>query len=308
MNFRTVLALLAGLSAAPLAAQETRVGEAGFESPPATIADAEWLVGQWSGEGIGGAEAHESWLSPSGTTMVGTFVQELADGSIMFTEHMYLTEQDGSLVVKLKHFNPDMTAWEEKDGMLTFRLLAAEPCALYFSALTLRCTTAEEGEGGLVVSVRMRSDKPEVQELVFRFTRSGQTNRTVCANAMTTLDMNDCYADVLATSDERRARYLAAAIALAEANAEEMTQGADDMPPDTAVIAQMRVSETAFEAYREAECGAVWEEWKGGTIRTLMALVCRIELTDRRTFTLWQNWLAQMGTTSSILPEPKPTL
>ncbi len=153
--------------AAPALAQDTRVGEPGFAAPPATIADATWLVGQWSGQGIGGAEAHESWLAPSGTTMVGSFVQELADGSIMFTEHMYLMEQDGSLVVKLKHFNADLTGWEDKDGMVTFRLLAVEPCALYFSALTYRC----DGEGRIVVAVRMKSDKPEPQELLFRFQR-----------------------------------------------------------------------------------------------------------------------------------------
>ena len=160
------LALALAISA-PARAQETRVGETGFESPPATIADAQWLVGQWSGEGIGGADAHESWLTPSGTTMVGTFVQENADGSIMFTEHMYLMGQDGSLVVKLKHFNPDMTGWEDKDGMVTFRLLAAEPCALYFSALTYRC----DADGGMVVAVRMKSEQHEPQELIFRFRR-----------------------------------------------------------------------------------------------------------------------------------------
>lgn len=161
------LVILLGLLAAPLSAQETRVGEAGFVSPPATIADAAWLIGQWSGEGIGRAEAHESWLAPSGTTMVGSFVQEKADGGIMFTEHMYLMEQDGSLVVKLKHFNADLTGWEDKDGMVTFRLLAAEPCALYFNALTYRC----DGEGQMVVAVRMKSEGPTPTELVFRFTR-----------------------------------------------------------------------------------------------------------------------------------------
>lgn len=163
------LALLAPLPGA-LSAQETRVGEAGFQSPPATIAAADWLTGQWSGAGIGGAEAHESWLAPSAGTMVGTFVQENADRTIMFTEHMYLMEHEGSLVVRLKHFNPDLTGWEEKDGMVTFRLLSAEPCALYFSALTYRC----EGEGGMVVAVRMKSDQPEPEELVFRFRRLAQ--------------------------------------------------------------------------------------------------------------------------------------
>ncbi|MCL4672506.1 MAG: hypothetical protein KJZ64_06135 [Sphingomonadaceae bacterium] len=159
---------LAFLPAGPLAAQETRVSEQGFVSPSASVADAAWLIGQWSGEGIGGAEAHESWLAPSGDTMVGTFVQETPEGGIMFTEHMYLMEHEGSLVVRLKHFNPDLTGWEDKDGMVTFRLLAAEPCALYFSALTYRC----DGDGGMVVAVRMKSDKPEPQELVFRFNKA----------------------------------------------------------------------------------------------------------------------------------------
>ena len=160
-------AALALVAAGPLAAQETRLSEQGKPAPTATIAQAEWLVGTWSGSGIGGAEAHESWLAASGNTMVGLFVQETAAGGLMFTEHMYLMEQDGSLVVKLKHFNPDLTGWEEKDGMLTFRLVNAEPCALYFNALTYRCAE----DGGMVVAVRMKSPKPEPQELVFRFRR-----------------------------------------------------------------------------------------------------------------------------------------
>jgi Domain of unknown function (DUF6265) len=172
--YRTLVTMLCGIAlTAPVSAQQTRVGEPGFVSPPATVAEAAWLAGQWSGEGIGGAEAHESWLPPSGNTMVGTFVQETADGGIMFTEHMYLMERDGSLVVSLKHFNPDLTGWEDKDGMVTFRLISAEPCALYFNALTYRC----DGDGGLVVAVRMKSDKPEPQELVFRFRPLGQPDR-----------------------------------------------------------------------------------------------------------------------------------
>ena len=171
---RAAATLFFGLAViAPLAAQEIRVGDAGFVSPSASVADAAWLVGRWSGTGIGGSEAHESWLPPSGNTMVGTFVQETPEGGIMFTEHMYLMEHDGSLVVRLKHFNPDLTAWEDKDGMVTFRLLSAEPCALYFNALTFRCADKDAGPaGGLVVAVRMKSEKPEPQELLFRFGRA----------------------------------------------------------------------------------------------------------------------------------------
>lgn len=166
-------ALVIGL-ASPLAAQETRVAPAGHVPPSATVADASWLVGDWVGTGIEGAEAAEFWIPPSNGTMVGLFLQERPDGSIYFTEHMYLTEEAGSLVLKLKHFNPDLTGWEEKDGMVRFRLLSIEPCAAYFSSLTYRCVRdPETGEDGLLVAVRMKSEGLEVKELIFRLKRRG---------------------------------------------------------------------------------------------------------------------------------------
>lgn len=167
----TAPVMTALVMAAPLSAQETRVGEGEFESPPANLTQMDWLVGQWSGEGIGGAPAMESWLPPTGPTMVGTFVQTSADEDgtpiIMFTEHMYLMEEGGTLVLRLKHFNADLTGWEEKGDMLTFRLVAMEPCAAYFNALTLRCKDADKPGEGLVAAVRMQSGG----ELMFQFTR-----------------------------------------------------------------------------------------------------------------------------------------
>lgn len=98
--------------------------------------------------------------------MVGTFLQQGEDGEIQFTEHLYLMEEEGTLVLRLKHFNPDLTGWEEKDDMLSFRLVAIEPCAAYFHALTLRCADADKPGEGLVAAVRMRSGG----ELLFNFT------------------------------------------------------------------------------------------------------------------------------------------
>lgn len=152
-----LLAILAFGGALPLAAQETRVGEEGFQSPPATLDRMDWLIGQWVGDGIGGAPALESWLPPTGGTMVGTFVQQNEDGAIQFTEHLYLMEEEGTLVLRLKHFNADLTGWEEKDGMLTFRLVAIEDCAAYFHGLTLRCADPTKPGEGLVAAVRMQS-------------------------------------------------------------------------------------------------------------------------------------------------------
>ena len=278
-------------SAAPVFAEEpqTRIGKEGFESPPATLDQLDWLVGQWSGEGIDGATAIESWLPEIGGTMVGTFVQETANGEVMFTEHMYITAQDGSLALKLKHFNADLTGWEEKDDMITFRLVAIEPCAAYFNGLTLRC----DGQDGLVAAVRMQSGG----ELGFRFERMPSTddgsNSGSCADAYTTIDMNQCLAGLLETADFRRSEYL-----------EVATQRHNDRPE---LVAQITAADEAFAAYRDSECGAVYEDWKSGTIRGVMSLSCRIDMTDKRTLTIWENWLTYADSTPPILPKPVPT-
>lgn len=285
MMAKAWMAALAVVAAAPLAAQETRVAEPGSTPPPASIHDLWWLDGLWQGTGIEGAPATESWLPPTGTTMVGTFIQQTAEGGILFSEHMQIMEEGGSLVLKLKHFNPDLTGWEDKDGMLTFRLLGAEFCAAYFSGLTLRC----DGPDKLVVAVRMKSDAPEPKELLFRFDRA-ERSRGFSDCDGTTLEMNECMAAIRERASERKARYLAAAVA----------RNADR--PD--LVALIRKSDAAFEAYREAECEPVYTDYEGGTIRTIQALGCEIALIDERTRTIWQTWLTYMDTTPPELPAP----
>lgn len=272
-----------------LQAQETRVGEEGFESPAASIYEMYWLEGLWLGTGIGGAPAMESWLPPTGTTMVGTFVQQTGEGDIQFTEHMYLMEEGDSLVFKLKHFNADLTGWEDKEGMLTFRLLDLEPCAAFFHGLTLRC----EGDDELVVAVRMKSDKAEPQELLFRFQRTSRPHGGNYDCDGSTLEMNQCMAEILDRATARKGKYLAAAL-----------QRYADNPEMAQSIVE---SDESFDAYREAECRAVHNDWTGGTISTVAMLGCSIELVDERTRTIWQNWLNYADSTPPALPEPGPT-
>ncbi len=291
---RAVFAALAltGTAAAQESAPETRIGEKGFESPPATLDQVDWLVGQWVGEGIQGAPAMESWLPPAGGTMVGTFVQETTDGAIMFTEHMYLMHENGTLVLRLKHFNADLTGWEEKDDMLTFRLVAVEPCAVFFNALTLRCADPENSGSGLVAAVRMKSDKLEPQELIFNFRAAERSTGSYDCDG-TTVAINDCLGDVSDRAKLRQARYLEAAL------------GSNDN--DSALADQIRESDIAFNLYRDRECLAVYEAWKEGSIRNAMTLRCLIRLTDQRTHDIWRNWLTYQDSSDPILPEPAPT-
>lgn len=285
MMAKAWMAALALVVTGPLAAQETRVGAPGFTSPPASVQDLWWLDGLWQGTGIDGAPATESWLPAAGSTMVGTFIQQTAEGGILFTEHMQIMEESGSLVLKLKHFNPDLTGWEDKDGMVTFRLISAEFCAAYFSGLTIRC----DGPDKLVVAVRMKSDAPEPKELLFRFDRAERSRGFSDCNG-TTLEMNECMAAIRERASERKARYLAAAVA-----------GNADRPD---LVALIRQSDAAFEAYRAAECEAVYTDYEGGTIRTIQGLGCEIRLIDERTRTIWQTWLTYMDSTAPELPAP----
>ncbi len=271
-----------------LAAQETRVGAEGFVSPPATIYQMWWLEGLWQGEGINGAPATESWLPPTGNTMVGTFIQQTPEGDILFSEHMYLAEEGDSLVLKLKHFNADLTGWEDKAGMVTFRLLSLDFCAAYFSGLTIRC----DGNEKLVVAVRMKSDAAEPKELLFRFNRAARPQSILGCDG-TTIEMDECMSEILARSTQRKDQYLAAALAR------------HDDSPDLAKM--IRQSEAAAEAYRKQECDALYEDNKEGTIRNYVYLSCAIALVDERTRTIWQNWLTYADSTPPVLPEPGPS-
>src|SRR5687768_8740792 len=108
------IAILAGGSAA--AAQEsplqqrtpnTLMAAADVPSPPATLQDMAWFTGRWTGNGLGG-ETEESWSAPAGGAMMGMF-RLVKDGKVVFYEFLTLVEREGSLVLKLKHFNPDLT-------------------------------------------------------------------------------------------------------------------------------------------------------------------------------------------------------
>ena len=151
----------------PAQQELTRVAEPGAARPRADLSELGWLVGTWEGEGIGGSMAMESWAAPIGGAMPGIFVQTDGKGGTMFSEYMQIAPDGESLVVRLKHFNADLTGWEEKDKTVNFPLVARSDTALYFNGLTYE----REGDDRLTVAVRMRQADGSRSELVFRFRR-----------------------------------------------------------------------------------------------------------------------------------------
>ncbi|MCH9648933.1 MAG: hypothetical protein K0U98_11895 [Deltaproteobacteria bacterium] len=108
----------------------------GAASPAAKIGDVAWLTGYWRGPGLGG-ECEEIWSHPLDGRMFGTFVLA-QEGKVAFSEAMVLVEEEESLVLKVKHFDPNFIGWEEKDGFVRFPLVHLEENVAYFSGLTLR--------------------------------------------------------------------------------------------------------------------------------------------------------------------------
>ncbi len=102
--------------------------------PAATLDDVAWMVGNWSGEAFGASfESH--WNPQSAGSMVGFF--KLLDGdTVSFYELLLLVEEEGSLSLKVKHFNPDFTAWEEKADYIDFRYVMSDDDAVHFSGIS----------------------------------------------------------------------------------------------------------------------------------------------------------------------------
>ena len=121
----------------------------GEERPAATIEDAGWLVGSWAGTAFGGS-FEEVWNPPSAGTMVG-FFKLLGDEGVAFYELLLLSVEDGTLSLKVKHFNPDFTAWEEKADYVNFRLVHKETDALHFGGISFYRRGDDEIDGYIVM-------------------------------------------------------------------------------------------------------------------------------------------------------------
>ncbi len=145
----------------PLTPNTLRLAE-GAARPAATLDAARLLVGHRRGPFLGG-EMEEIWLPPDGGTMLGLF-RLIRDGAASFYEIQAIVEEEGSIALKVKHFAADLTAWEEKDEMASFRFVKAAPDALWFEGLTFRALP----DGGLEGFIALKDKDGAMREEAFR--------------------------------------------------------------------------------------------------------------------------------------------
>lgn len=153
-------------SAAELRTEHTWQLSEGEPRPAATIDDAAMLIGSWTGTAFG-QRFEETWNPPSAGTMVGMF-KLVGDEGVSFYELMLLTEEEGTLFLKVKHFNADFTAWEDKADYVTFKLVKKSPGELHFGGLSFYRRGEDRIDGYIV----MRSgDQVSEQPLIFERAR-----------------------------------------------------------------------------------------------------------------------------------------
>ena len=128
-------------------------------SPRADLTVLDWLPGHWKGEAFGGI-VEELWSPPLGGSMMCAFKLVVND-EVSFYEIVTLKEIEGTLILKLKHFDADLKGWEEKDETVDFKLVKASEGKVFFDGFTFE--KVSENEINIYVIVGSGGQEQEVK-------------------------------------------------------------------------------------------------------------------------------------------------
>jgi len=122
-----------------------------------------WLVGHWAGDGMGGFN-EEVWTTPVDNKMVGVY-RHIKDDKIVFYELLtIMRNENDQIVLRLKHFNPDLTGWEDKDKYVEFKLLRLEPEKVEFEGLSIHLIKKDT----LLMTVNFQQKSGEISTEEFK--------------------------------------------------------------------------------------------------------------------------------------------
>jgi hypothetical protein len=161
----TVLATFVALAEGPPPSQAPRAAVA------ASLADVGWLAGGWVVE-KGETFSEEWWSAPAGDSMVGAWRLSLSGRAKLF-ELLTLMEEEGRVVLRIRHVDAKGVAWEEKDRPLVLPLVEKGTRRAVFEG--------PEGEGLLRISYLREAESLTVEiektgkpAQRFRFLRAGR--------------------------------------------------------------------------------------------------------------------------------------
>lgn len=145
--------------------------DASTEPVQATIVDFAWFSGHWLGEDNSSEEMiEETWGVVHGGVILGMFRQDSPRQT--FYELITLAETErGSVEMRIRHFNPGLVAWEEKDETVLFALVKVKENHADF--------VDEKGthlvydrDGDLLVAALVSERDGETRRFEFRYRRA----------------------------------------------------------------------------------------------------------------------------------------
>ncbi len=89
----------------------------------------------------------------------------IKDGKPVFYELLTVVEEYGSLMLRLKHFNADLTGWEEKGKTIGFPLVALKKGAMHFDGMSFHPKS-----DSLIVYLAISQKDGSVSEQKFLYT------------------------------------------------------------------------------------------------------------------------------------------
>jgi hypothetical protein len=110
-------------------------------------------------------EADPTTSIPQAGVMMGMF-RFVQEGKLQMLELMTLSEKEGVISLKVKHFSPDMVAWEEKEKFVEFPWIEKDDKGYYFEGITFA-----PDQNRLAIYVAMKGKEGKIDEIRFDFER-----------------------------------------------------------------------------------------------------------------------------------------
>lgn len=132
---RTILSIiLLSISASLYSQKILTLGNA--TSPNTNLDQVAWIAGHWKAEKFGFTN-EEIWTAPLGGSMMGIYRSD-NENYKSYYEIRQITQEDETLIFRLKPFFSDLTSFKEKEYTRDFKLVKIEKNIVYFDSLTIK--------------------------------------------------------------------------------------------------------------------------------------------------------------------------
>jgi hypothetical protein len=101
----------------------------------AVLSDLAWMAGRWVDDS-GGNLSEEVWTAPEGDSMMGMW-RYVVSGKTRIYELLAITIEPTGIVLRVRHFDPQLVGREDKDKSVELRLVAWKPGEVSFEGPAL---------------------------------------------------------------------------------------------------------------------------------------------------------------------------